>query len=89
MAATGTSTLRICGDGHANAIAVNRDFNHLAIAGRSRTYRNPMFISLSVWASLGHGLRKVADDTLHTPYMITLQTLYSAQSLFSRTRGIH
>lgn len=36
MAATGTSTLRICGDGHANAIAVNRDFNHLAIAGRSR-----------------------------------------------------
>lgn len=36
MAATGTSSLRLCGDGgHANAIAINKDFNYLAIAGRS------------------------------------------------------
>lgn len=35
MAHLSTSTLKICGDGHANAIAVNKDYNHCAIAGRS------------------------------------------------------
>lgn len=82
MAATGTSTLRICGDGHANAIAVNRDFNHLAIAGRSRKDAKNIY-SVSIFEDgVGAHESQMLTHTLHT-------CTFSSESLFNRTRGIH
>lgn len=31
-----SSSIRICQEGHANAIALNREYTQIAVAGRSR-----------------------------------------------------
>lgn len=31
-----STSIRICQEGHANAIALNRDYTQIAVAGRSR-----------------------------------------------------
>lgn len=35
-----TISMRICQEGHANALALNRECNQIAVAGRSRKYNN-------------------------------------------------
>lgn len=34
-----SSSIRICQEGHANAIALNREYTQIAVAGRSRKKR--------------------------------------------------
>lgn len=39
----GTNALRICQEGHANALALNKDSTQIAVAGRSRKFLDFFF----------------------------------------------
>lgn len=42
--ACNTISKRICQEGHANALALNKDCTQIAVAGRSRTFVGPFRI---------------------------------------------
>lgn len=54
MSDENTTSIRICQEGHANALALNKDCTQIAVAGRSRKY----FIQLLFFFLFSHYLIK-------------------------------